>query len=83
MQSVRLHIAGDGVVWVLSRCAGCGDVDKHLASSAIAKPLPCKRCGRMMQMQGATIEAVEASPSPKVDDLRLPSGAQPDSSQAA
>ena len=61
MQSVRLHVAGNGVIWALSKCRGCGEVNKHLAADAIVGSIPCNRCGRLMDMKGATIEAVEAA----------------------
>jgi hypothetical protein len=65
MQSVRLFVAGDGTVWVLSKCRDCGEVDKHLISEAMLTPISCKRCGHLMDMKGATFEAVEsASNSP-------------------
>jgi hypothetical protein len=58
MQSIRLHIAGDGVVWAMSRCKICGEVSKHLVSDAIGQTIPCGKCGHAMDMRGATIEAV-------------------------
>jgi len=58
MQSVRLHVAGDGVVWAMSKCRACGEVTKHLVADAIASRIACKRCGGLMDMTGATIEAV-------------------------
>jgi hypothetical protein len=61
MQSVRLHVAGNGVVWALSQCRGCGAVNKHLAADAIVGAIQCKGCGRLMDMKGATIEAVAAA----------------------
>ena len=59
MQSVRLHVAGNGVIWAISKCRSCGEVAKHLAADAIVGPIACGRCGRQMDMKGATIEAVE------------------------
>ena len=61
MQSVRLHLAGDGLVWAMSRCRTCGDVTKHLVADAIAGRIQCKRCGCLMDMTGATVEAVAAA----------------------
>jgi DNA-directed RNA polymerase subunit RPC12/RpoP len=58
MQSVRLHIAGNGVIWALSKCKVCGEVDKHLAVDAVARLIACKACGHRMDMKGATVEAV-------------------------
>jgi recombinational DNA repair protein (RecF pathway) len=58
MQSVRLHVAGNGVIWALSKCKVCGEVDKHLAVDAVAGLIACKACGHRMDMKGATVEAV-------------------------
>ena len=69
MQSVRLHIAGDGVVWAMSKCRACGDVTKHLVADAIAARIACKRCGGLMDMTGATIEAVASA-----DNTAAPAG---------
>jgi hypothetical protein len=57
-------------VWVVSKCRKCGDVDKHPLSDAVAGPIPCQRCGHLMDMKGATIEAVEAD-----EKVRRDSGA--------
>ena len=61
MQSVRLHIADNGEIWVISKCKSCGEVAKHLAADAIVGPIGCTRCGRQMDMKGATIEAVDGA----------------------
>jgi len=61
MQSVRLHVAGNGSIWVISRCKVCGEVDKHLAADAIVGAIQCGKCGRRMDMKGATVEAVAAA----------------------
>ena len=61
MQSVHLHVAGNGVIWVISKCKSCGEVAKHLAADAIVGPIGCTRCGRQMDMKGATIEAVDGA----------------------
>jgi len=61
MQSVHLHVAGNGVIWVISKCKSCGEVAKHLAADAIIGPIVCMQCGRQMDMKGATIEAVEGA----------------------
>jgi len=58
---VRLHVAADGVIWAMSKCRACGEVTKHLAADAIVGAIACKRCGHLMDMKGATIEAVEAA----------------------
>jgi hypothetical protein len=60
MQSVRLHVAANGVAWAMSRCKKCGEITKHLVADAVVGPIPCKRCGQPMDMRGATIEAVAA-----------------------
>ena len=61
MQSVRLHVAGNGVIWAMSKCKMCGEVTKHLAADAIVSPIQCKHCAHLMDMKGATIEAVAAA----------------------
>jgi len=61
MQSVRLHVAANGVIWAMSKCRQCGEVTKHLAADAIVGAIPCRRCGHFMDMKGATIEAVAAA----------------------
>jgi hypothetical protein len=60
MQNVRLHVAGNGVTWVISRCRVCGEVSKHLISDAVAGTIACGKCGRQVDMRGATIDAVAA-----------------------
>ena len=77
MQSVRLHIAGDGVVWAMSKCRACGDVTKHLVADAIAARIACKRCGGLMDMTGATIEAVASA-----DNTTAPAATLPGTDQA-
>jgi hypothetical protein len=61
MQSVRLHVAGNGVTWVMSRCKVCGEVNKHLLADAVGATIACGKCGRQMDMRGATIEAIAAA----------------------
>ncbi|MEO8754023.1 MAG: GAF domain-containing protein [Casimicrobiaceae bacterium] len=63
MQSVRLHVSGDGEVWALSKCSRCGEVDKHTLRLAATGTVPCKKCGHQMDMTGATVEAVDAEVS--------------------
>ena len=58
MQSIRLHVAGNGVVWAMSKCKVCGEVDKHQIVDAVAGLVTCKACGHRMDMKGATVEAV-------------------------
>lgn len=60
MQSVRLHIAGDGEVWTLSKCRRCGEIDKHTLRAAATGTVVCRKCGHRMDMTGATVEAVDA-----------------------
>jgi hypothetical protein len=38
----------------------CGEVSKHLISDAVAGTIACAKCGRQMDLRGATIEAVAA-----------------------
>ena len=78
MQSVRLHVAGNGVNWALSKCKVCGEVDKHLVVDAVAGLIACKACGHRMDMKGATVEAVALAR----DSQDEPLGAIP-SAQAA
>jgi hypothetical protein len=61
MQSVRLHVAGNGTIWVISKCKVCGEVDKHLAADAIVAAIPCGKCGHRMDMKGAAIEAIDTA----------------------
>jgi hypothetical protein len=61
MQSVRLHVTSDGVIWAMSKCKACGEVTKHLAGDAIVGPIACKRCGHPMDMKAATVLAVAAA----------------------
>jgi len=61
MQTVRLHVARNGEIWVVSTCRSCGEEARHLAADAILGPIPCARCGRLMDIKGATIEAVEGA----------------------
>ena len=63
MQSVRLHVAGDGQVWAISRCSVCGDIDKHRLQAAATGTVRCDKCGRQMDITGATVEAVDAEDS--------------------
>ena len=60
MQSVRLHVGGNGVVWAMSQCKVCREVSKHLIADAIQGTIACAKCGHKMDMRGATIEAVAA-----------------------
>ena len=61
MQGVRLHVAANGEIWVISTCKSCGEEARHLAADAVLGPIPCKRCSRPMDIKGATIEAVEVA----------------------
>ena len=61
MESVRLDVASNGVIWAMSKCRWCGEVTKHLAADAIVGTIACLRCGHAMDMKGATIEAVAAA----------------------
>jgi len=45
-------------MWAMSKCRACGEVNKHLVADAIAGRIACKRCGGLMDMTGATVEAV-------------------------
>ena len=58
---MRLHVARNGEIWVISTCRTCGEEAKHLAADAILGPIACARCGRAMDIKGATIDAVEGA----------------------
>jgi hypothetical protein len=61
MKTVHLHVDGAGTVWAIAKCLTCGEVHKFRVADAIKSSVNCRSCGRPMDMQGATIEAVEAS----------------------
>ena len=61
VDSIRIHVAGDAV-WALCKCGRCGEVQKFTLASAIATPVPCKRCGNHMDIKGAVVEAVDRMP---------------------
>jgi len=64
MQTARLHVAGDGVIWAIAKCAMCGDINKYLASDAVTDSIPCKGCGLPMDLQRAIAEANQRRLSP-------------------
>lgn len=55
MQSVRLHLDGGGVLWLLAKCSRCGQVHKHLAANAAAGEIRCKSCNWVMRVEGAVL----------------------------
>jgi RNase P subunit RPR2 len=59
VQSVRLHIDGNGVTWAMAKCRVCGEVHKYPISEALAGGVKCKSCGRPMEIQGAVVEAAQ------------------------
>jgi len=59
MESVRLHVDGNGIVWALAKCRLCREVHKYLATDAIAGPVACKSCGHQMYIEGAVVEATQ------------------------
>ena len=61
MQKIRLQVAGNREIWVISTCRSCGGETRHLAADAILGPVPCAQCGRTMDIKGATIDAVESA----------------------
>jgi hypothetical protein len=61
MKTVHLHVDGAGTVWAIAKCRTCGEVHTFRVADAIKSSVNCRSCGRPMDMQGATIEAVEAS----------------------
>lgn len=56
MESVRLHLDGTGVLWLLAQCRTCRNVHKYLASDAAAAPVRCKSCGMVMKLEGAMLQ---------------------------
>ncbi len=65
MQRVRLHVDGLGELWVLSRCAVCGEVAKHPLRAAASGPVTCRKCGSVEDISAATNDALDAE-GPKV-----------------
>ena len=57
MQSVRMHLDGNGLLWAMAKCRVCGEVHKYLVSEAVAGPTKCKSCARPMEIQGAVVES--------------------------
>jgi hypothetical protein len=57
MKSVRLHVDGNGVTWVMAKCRGCGEVHKYVVSEVLAGPVACKGCAHPMEIEGAVVEA--------------------------
>ena len=55
MQSVRLHVDGRGVAWLLAKCRRCGQIHKYLAADA-ASGIRCKSCKSEMKVEGAVLE---------------------------
>ena len=68
METVRLHISGN-VVWAMTKCKVCGDIDKLTIAPAMESPVPCKKCGHHMDIRHATIAAADGRA-----DLDPPSG---------
>lgn len=56
MQSVRMHVDGDGVIWAMAKCRICGQVHKYRMTDAIAGAVNCKSCDRPMDLDRALIE---------------------------
>lgn len=63
---VRLH-TNDRGVWFLTRCHGCGDVGKHAAMSARARPVQCPHCEIWLDLRSATV-APRSSPAAATRD---------------
>ena len=57
MQSVRMHVDGQGVMWALTKCRVCGEVHKYLAAEVVRGEAVCKSCKNHMQIQGAVFDA--------------------------
>jgi len=56
MITVRLHVDGNGNIWLMARCRKCGNVHKYAAAEVSNRPVPCKSCGAEMQLKGAIME---------------------------
>jgi hypothetical protein len=57
MQSVRMHLDSNGVLWAMAKCRVCGEVHKYLVTEALAGLVKCKSCAHPMELPGAVIEA--------------------------
>lgn len=64
MLTIRLHLSG-GQVMALCKCAVCGEVNKYTIAEVVVAPVGCKRCGHLMDLKGAVIEAVDRTPDAK------------------
>lgn len=71
MESVVMHVDGNGVIWALAKCRVCGEVHKYLAAEAIVDKVSCKSCKRPMKVAGAIITASRHLPT-NGDALRGP-----------
>ena len=60
MNSVHLHVDGEGVLWALARCRVCRSVHKYLAIDAICGSARCVSCDHVMELQGAFVESRDA-----------------------
>lgn len=55
MQSIRLHLDGRGVLWLLAMCSRCKEVHKYLATAAAAGSVHCKSCRAKLCLEGAVL----------------------------
>ena len=55
MQSVRLHLDGRGVLWLLAMCSRCKEVHKYLATAAAAGSVQCKSCRTKLVIEGVVL----------------------------
>jgi len=56
MHSVRLHLDGKGVLWLLAKCSHCGEVHKYPAAEAARGAVPCKSCRVRLTLEGAVLD---------------------------
>ena len=55
MQSIRLHLDGRGVLWLLAMCSRCKEVHKYLATAAAAGSVHCKSCRTKLVIEGVVL----------------------------
>lgn len=55
MQSIRLHLDGNGMLWALAKCRTCGEVHKYPMTEVATGPVECRSCGRPMEIEGAVV----------------------------
>jgi len=56
MQSVRVHLDGNGVLWRLRSAASAAKFNKHVMDEVAAGPVNCKTCSHPMALEGAVLD---------------------------